>query len=354
MAFARWLTEAVPNKPQVESPKLYSSNGFQGIVSAFVALLLFIWGLVDKQHMPLILIIAWAVGTCVFWLIARGTTRVRGLRLLIVLSGSLLLAGFFGWIYKHFSPKVNVSIALITTIERMKDPHGGYMKGGQYDLFAVVRVEQINGVRTRHLQSLQVVGDVLADYGSFLVTFGKNDGTESMSDIDSKFESFKPFYHLSWVVFPLEQSTIDESDVKYIKVQISNSLGETTWPFDSRTSSAKDCFGFESTNQKPKFPMTVPTWNQLVQFTKINKQDSIWIYPTLRDEVKNGKVKIQVNLDGQIIDVPVENIKFPWPVSLSQYSIEKTVPQDLFYGIDNGLRTGIPTPDDPLLQKTNP
>jgi hypothetical protein len=71
----------------------------------------------------------------------------------------------------------------------------------------------------------------------------------------------------------------------------------------------------------------------------------------LRDEVKSGKVKIQVVVDDQVIDIPVREIRLPWTISWGESDIKQISDQDLFYGIDRGERMSLPTRTDPLAKR---
>jgi hypothetical protein len=96
--------------------------------------------------------------------------------------------------------------------------------------------------------------------------------------------------------------------------------------------------------------MTSPVWSQLVSFSATNPADSTGLYPVLREEVKTGKVQLQVDLDGELVVIPVKEMRFPWAVSLDSEAVGRELAQDLFYGIDNGSRTSAPTPNDSLVK----
>lgn len=227
----------------------------------------------------------------------------------------------------------------------MKDPGGGSMKGGQNDVFGVLRISQHNGRWARHVRSLQITGTVAADWDSYAAFFSSGNGTESVEDVEAEYEKRKPFFRLSWVSYPLAPIRIEENDdEEFGKFAVSQSRGAIEFAEDP-----KDYFGFQSTNEQPKYPLTTPVWRLLMHFSKTNS-DLSGIYPELRDEVKAGKVKIQVVLDREIIDIPAKKITFPWAVSLGSQTPEKMSAQDLFYGIDSGRRTSIPMPTDPLVK----
>lgn len=219
------------------------------------------------------------------------------------------------------------------------------MKGGQNDIMGVLRIRQHNGTSARHVRSLQISGNVDADWTSYAAVFSKGNGTESVDDVEKEYEKRKPFFRLSWVSYPLTPIRIDEhEDEEFGKFAVSRSGGAIEFAGDP-----KDYFGFRSTDEQPKYPLTTPVWSLLVHFSKTTA-DLTGIYPVLRDEVKAAKVKIQVDLDGEIINIPASQIRFPWAVSVGSQTIEKTSAQDLFYGIDNGSRTAFPTQSDPLVK----
>jgi hypothetical protein len=86
-----------------------------------------------------------------------------------------------------------------------------------------------------------------------------------------------------------------------------------------------------------------------VRFTNTNQSDLTGIYPALRDEVKSGRVKVRIDLDGDLINIPVREMTFPWAVSLEKSSVDEMSPQDLFYGIDRGARDNVLRGHDPLV-----
>lgn len=253
-------------------------------------------------------------------------------------------------------PSLNLCLALITTIHRLRDPGAkGYMKGGGNDLVGVLRVQQRNGTTVRHVQSLQVVGNIAADFGCYVDCFSKGNGTETTEELEERFNRRRPFFRLSWVVFPNTKVNIDPNDEEFLLFEISHSVGVIGMPAIGNgprcQDGVQDAFGFEDTNQQPKYPFTYPTWSHLVRFRDTNPSDFTGRLPVLRDEVRSGKVKIQANIDGEIVDIPPSNIRLPWPVSLEDGEQEKMLPQKLFYGIDDsGNRMAAPTPVDPLVK----
>src|SRR5206468_370722 len=98
---------------------------------------------------------------------------------------------------------IDISLSLIPTILRVKDPAGGYMRGGQNDLVGVVRIRQRNGKSARHVRSLQITGEIAADFSSYVGLFSKGDGTESEDDVEADYNKRRPFFRLSWISFPL-------------------------------------------------------------------------------------------------------------------------------------------------------
>ena len=239
---------------------------------------------------------------------------------------------------------VELKIALITTIHRAREKAGGYMKGGQNDLVAVLRATQHNGKVIRHVRSLQVVGDVEADCGSYIAAFFPDlHGQYSEEYLDNECADKKPFFHLSWISFPRRGDTrIDINDEEFAYFAISQSGGSI--------SINPELFGFRGTHTAPKYPMTYQTWSLLVRFSGVNRIDLTGYGPVLRDELKSGKVKMQANLDDQIMDIAARDIRFPWAVSLSDDAVTKMLPQDLFYGIDNGNREAVPSKTDSLVK----
>jgi hypothetical protein len=183
-------------------------------------------------------------------------------------------------------PSVNVGLALITTIFKMRHKSGGYMHGGQNDLVAVLRIRQRNGNTERHVQSLQVVGDVFADCESYIGAFYPDlHGQYSEDYLDEECTKHRPFYHLSWVVFG--RVHIDfPNDEEFIRLPLTQSLSATSFTGDPRK-----YFGFEDTQTKPEYPLTSPVWSLLVRFSGVGP-DQTGYGPVLRDEVKSGKVKI--------------------------------------------------------------
>lgn len=248
-------------------------------------------------------------------------------------------------------PSFNVALALIPTIHRMREPGGrGYLKGGQNDLIGILRVQQHNGVAVRHVRSLQVVGRIPADFNSYMAFFSKGDGTESMDSLEAAYIKRRPFFRLSWIIFPASPFRIDPTDDEFAKFTISHSMGATAFPmFDPRSGSPRDAFGFEDAGKEPKYLMTNPVWSQLIRFTDTNPSDLTGRQPVLRDEVKSGKLILRADIDGEIIDIPTKNIKLPWSVPFEDQQLENRSLPDLFNGIDDGLRNTPGSATDPLI-----
>ena len=174
-----------------------------------------------------------------------------------------------------------------------------------------------------------------------------------MEDFENQYATSKPFFHLSWIVHPDSREKLDATDEEFIRFTISRSMGAISFPLQrSVTGISKDAFGFISTGQQPKYPMTTPVWSQLIKFSAINPVDSTGIYPKLRSEITQGSVKIQVDIDGEIINIPAANISFPWAVALVNGAQSRMLPEDLFYGIDNGggLNSAA-SKENPLVEK---
>jgi hypothetical protein len=239
----------------------------------------------------------------------------------------------------------------------MKEPGGkGYMKGGGNDLIVVLRIQQRNGKGRRHVRSVQVVGNIRAGLVTYMGCFTKGDGTESEDQIEADYVRRKPFFRLSWIVFPQTPIDVDLNDETYGRFTLTSSNGAIGMPAVGHSpgcdADVQSSFGFEDTGKQPKYPIAYPTWSHLIEFQDTNPSDLTGRYPKLRNEVVAGKVKIQVNLDGEVIDISPKNIKLPWSVSLDDREPQKMITQNLFYGIDNsGNRMAYPTPNDPLVKK---
>ena len=334
---------------KTSTAKWSETNLFWGGMGAVLAILLIVLAAMLKD-LRWLLLLAWPFSIVAVWAWIRSTFQPRGLRLVLTCVGALVAGAVLLAVNAKVKPSFDVSLAMVTTIHRMRDPNGVYMRGGQNDLVGVLCVRQRNGVSARHVGSLQVVGDVSADFNSYMAAFAKGDGTESVDDIEATYTELRPYFQISWIVFPATQVRVDPNDEDFIKFNISQSSGTPAFLYDPKTGSPKDYFGFDSRKQPPKYLMTTPVWSELVRFTAINPADSTGIYPALRDEVKSGKVKVQVDIDGEMIAIPVREMRFPWAVSLDDGVQAKMLPQDMFYGIDHGSRTSIPTPRDPLVK----
>lgn len=344
-----WVSRAGLDQAKIDWP---NTSLFWGGFSGRLSLFLTVVATVLRDVWPL-LICSGLLALIGMWAIIRNTTRTRGRRTLGMVLASIVIAGFLLYIYERVGPTIDCSLALIPTIYKMKDPRGGYMKGGQNDLVGVLRIRQKNGLAVRHVNSLRVVGDVLADFNTYVGAFSKRDGSEAMEDFENQYATSKPFFHLSWIVHPDSREKLDATDEEFIRFTISRSMGAISFPLQrSVTGISKDAFGFISTGQQPKYPMTTPVWSQLIKFSAINPVDSTGIYPKLRSEITQGSVKIQVDIDGEIINIPAANISFPWAVALVNGAQSRMLPEDLFYGIDNGggLNSAA-SKENPLVEK---
>jgi hypothetical protein len=164
---------------------------------------------------------------------------------------------------------IDLDLALIPIIQRIKDANGVLMKGGQNDIIGVLRIRQHKGKSAKHVRSLQITGTVAASsLDSYQAVFSKGDGTESLDDIEAEYENKRPFFRLSWISYPLIPIRIDQpEDEEFGKFAISQSGGAIEFAGD-----AKDYFGFRSTNEQPKYPQTTPVWSLLVHFNNTSAE----------------------------------------------------------------------------------
>ncbi len=244
-------------------------------------------------------------------------------------------------------PSIELSLALVPTIHRQRDPGGhGYMKDGQNDLIGILRVHQRNGM-TRHVRSLQVVGDVSADCGAYITSFYPAlHGQYSEDDLYKECSTRRPFFHISWISYPTTPAKVDGNDEMFARFKITRSLGALEFTGDPRS-----FFGFEDSHTRPKYPLTTPVWSLLVRFSGTNPADLTGIAPTPREEVKSGRVKVEAALDDELIDIPPKAISNPWAVPLSEEYAARALDQELFNGIqDGGLRSAHPSENDPLVE----
>jgi hypothetical protein len=225
------------------------------------------------------------------------------------------------------NPHVDVWLALITKIYKMRDERGAYMKGGQNDVIGVLRVQQHHGVRIRHVRALKINGTAPLPCTAYLSVFGK-DGA-SVESIFDECNQRKPYVRISWSSFPLDQNRIDNEDEQFIRFNISDNLGAFSFPDGDQRRS----IGFAVPPSEPELSITSPVWYLLVRFSG-TRSDLTGINPTPTDEVKNGSIKLQALLDEETIQIPSAHITCPWTVSLTDSSIKQTLAQELFYGLD--------------------
>jgi hypothetical protein len=245
--------------------------------------------------------------------------------------------------YRGKSP-LKLELAPIVTIHRIRDEKGNPMRGGQYGLDAILRVENARGPVARHVRSLQISGEVDAGCGVYMASYSRGDGSETIDSIDLECVRRKPFFQLSWISFPTDEARVDPGEDKFIRFRIASPFTGIDF-----VGSPREYFGFRATNTKPKFPFTSPYYGYLVEITAVNPNDSTGIAWKLRDEVTAGMVKIRVRIDDELVEIPVKGIKSPhlWP----DFMVEKRLNQELFYGIDErGIRAGLPSRIDPLVK----
>jgi hypothetical protein len=102
------------------------------------------------------------------------------------------------------------------------------------------RAQQHNGVSTRHIRSLQVVGDVPADCASYVSSFFDDlHGQYTEDFLATECAKRRPFFHLSWIAFPVGQSRIELNDEEFIRFTISDSLNVLDF-----AGNPKNYFGF--------------------------------------------------------------------------------------------------------------
>jgi len=285
--------------------------------------------------------------------VARRHAKTVGKLTLYLVGRACLIAWLQWYIYQETRPRLQFSLAVITTIDRIKDPSGGYMRGGQNDLLGILRVRQKNGLHVHHVNSLRIKGDISADFNSYIAAFSKENGTETIDDLARQYASQKPFFHIYWVVHPDTHEKIDTTDEEFIRITISRSGGAIQMPPGGQIGKvSEDAFGSYTAGVAPKLALTMPVWSQLAEFTSTNPKDLTGIYPRLRDEVKTGKVAVSVDMDGEIINIPAKNIFFPWATSLPAGMQSKWRADDLFYGVDaDGSINALPSRTNPLAEK---
>jgi hypothetical protein len=289
------------------------------------------------------LLIAW-------WPFAANYTTTSPGFISLLIVGAVLIGALQVYIYQATRPVLECSLALVPTIHRMRDSRGNYMRGGQNDLIGVLRIRQGNGVSVRHVDFLRVTGDVDADFGSYIGAFSKGGGAESIDDLEKAYGLSRPFFHLSWLVPPDSREKVDPTDEEFVRVTITKSMGAIIFPLAATQGDSKAVFGFRSTGHTPKYSMTTPCWSQLIEFRQANSVALTGAYPQLRKEVRDGAVKIQVDVDGDFIDIAPGQITFPWSASLPSDLRESA--EDLFYGVDNsGEMLALPAAENPLLER---
>jgi hypothetical protein len=109
---------------------------------------------------------------------------------------------------------------------------------------------------------------------------------------------------------------------------------------------ATDYLGYGDTGQRPRYPTVDPYWGYISRFSTYNRTDYTGQSPVLRDEVRSGKVTFRVQLDNGLVVIPVAKIKTPR--LLSDFNVEKELPQAMFYGTEDGRAT-TPKEVDPLV-----
>ena len=158
-------------------------------------------------------------------------------------------------------PTVNMQLALVTTIYKMRDEKGAYMNGGQNDLIGVLRVEQKNGVSIRHVRSLSVTGVAPISCNEYVGALGKNG--DSIAGLAEQCGDRRPWVRVSSTTFPAE-NRIDPSDEQFVKLAITSNMGGAPRP----AGDPKFVYGLENPRSEPKYVFTSPAWYWLVRFTK--------------------------------------------------------------------------------------
>lgn len=252
-------------------------------------------------------------------------------------SGSPAVAPKPSW-----KPSVDVDMAPIVSVHRSRDERGNLMNGAQYGLAAILRIRNKSKTTPYHVRSLQVVGDVRVDCGVYGSVFPA-DGTITEDFINAECLRRKPYFQLSWISHPLGEAHVQPRDEEFVRFNIASRFTAIEYVGD-----LKDYLGYGDSGARPKFPLTSPYPWFVVQAVTINPKDQTVMVFALRDEVKAGRVKIRMQIDNDVVDVPIKNIQHPrtWAGTF----VEQAINQDLFYGIDNGRRVGVPTPTDPLVK----
>ncbi len=320
---------------------LLSSNMFALLVG-WIFEFLSLRGVVNLGASRIALAGAWVSGVVIVavWVWGKGISA----KWPTLIGSSVLLAGLL-WGLDMWAPKppptptpkaekIDLDLALITTIHRMRGMDGKYLKGGQNDLVGVLRARRHNGSSIKHIRSLQISGDVPADCQTYIAAFYPDlHGQYSEDQLSQDCDKRKPFLHISWTSFPQSPIKLDGNDEEYARFGIARSMGAQIFHGDLRK-----FFGFGDMHTRPHESQTVPVWNLLVRFAATNPSDLSGTYPSAREEVKAGQVKFMVALDDEFQEISPSSIRFPWTVSLSDSDLTKAIDAELFNGIqDNGL-----------------
>ncbi len=237
-------------------------------------------------------------------------------------------------------PKVQFEIAPIVTVHRSLDEHKNVMNGAQYGVIMILRATNPAKGEPRYVKSLQVAGDEAADCRVFMDTLPPADGTKSLDYYYDQCAKRKPFIHLSLISWPKGGARLSPNDEEFVQFVIATPLNAQGF-----LGGVDGYIGFGDTNTRPQYPIVEPYWGYLVEFSNYSKNGGIGQFPIFRDEVKAGKVVIRAQLDNEVIVIPLANIKRPR--TLPDFAAEKELPQEMFYGTEDG-RTTIPASKDPL------
>ena len=248
-------------------------------------------------------------------------------------------------------PKVETAVLSIELAPRVlthdfyDEIDGQRRRHWEYGFGMVARIRN-TGKTTEHVRALYIVGDVDADFGDYVMTFGVN---RDSNETSVEYQQRKPYYRVSLVSWPINDSKIEPNDEQFVRFMILDPTNTSTKVIIRGTDSSR-YFGFRAQNPSPPSILTtVPRMSLFVTFGKSLHREpgSPYFYaPSLRDEIKTDRLKFQLKMSNTLEIVSTKQLQ---EVDLIPVDIwNNQTPQGIFFKTSWGRID--PIEKDPIIE----
>ena len=130
-----------------------------------------------------------------------------------------------------------------------------------------------------------------------------------MEQLAAACKECKPIYSLSYISFPTPDSPVrlDSNDEIFVRFRVAHE--EESYSYPTGAGGLKDFIGCEAKGEQPKLLYTFPYSGHIVFFARLPNRE---VRPELNNDVRTGRVKLRVDLDGEMFEISPSAITIPW------------------------------------------